>query len=56
MNDRGYANPDVLVTKEWVAEHLNDPNVRIVEKDYPPSKTSLPTAASASVPLTLGLC
>jgi thiosulfate/3-mercaptopyruvate sulfurtransferase len=33
MNDRGYANPDVLVTTDWVAEHLNDPNVRIVESD-----------------------
>jgi thiosulfate/3-mercaptopyruvate sulfurtransferase len=33
MNDRGYANPDVLVTTDWVAEHLDDPNVRIVESD-----------------------
>jgi thiosulfate/3-mercaptopyruvate sulfurtransferase len=29
----GYAHPDVLVTTEWVAEHLNDPAVRIVESD-----------------------
>ncbi len=29
----GYARPDVLVSTEWVAEHLNDPNVRIVESD-----------------------
>ncbi len=28
-----YARPDVLVSTEWVAEHLNDPNVRIVESD-----------------------
>ena len=33
MDDRGYANPDVLVTTDWVAEHLDDPNVRIVESD-----------------------
>jgi thiosulfate/3-mercaptopyruvate sulfurtransferase len=33
MVDRGYENPDVLVTTAWVAEHLNDPNVRIVESD-----------------------
>ena len=33
---RGYANPDVLVTTEWVAEHLNDPNVRIVESNEDP--------------------
>ena len=30
---RGYAHPESLVTTEWVAEHLSDPNVRIVESD-----------------------
>ncbi len=30
---RGYANPDVLVTTDWVAAHLNDPNIRIVESN-----------------------
>jgi thiosulfate/3-mercaptopyruvate sulfurtransferase len=29
----GYAHPEVLVETDWVAEHLNDPNVRIVESD-----------------------
>lgn len=29
----GYAHPEVLVSTEWVAEHLNDPQVRIVESD-----------------------
>ena len=28
-----YANPDVLVSTEWVAQHHADPNVRIVESD-----------------------
>ncbi|MCX8103145.1 MAG: sulfurtransferase [Candidatus Bipolaricaulota bacterium] len=28
-----YARPDVLVETGWVAEHLNDPSVRIVESD-----------------------
>jgi len=28
-----YARPDVLVETSWVAEHLNDPSVRIVESD-----------------------
>jgi thiosulfate/3-mercaptopyruvate sulfurtransferase len=28
-----YHDPSVLVSTEWVAEHLNDPNVRIVESD-----------------------
>ncbi len=32
MSD-GYAHPEVLVSTEWVAEHLDDPQVRIVESD-----------------------
>jgi thiosulfate/3-mercaptopyruvate sulfurtransferase len=28
-----YAHPEVLVTTEWVAQHLNDSNVRILESD-----------------------
>src|SRR5262249_26537582 len=32
----GYANPDVLVDTAWVAEHLNDPTIRIVEADEDP--------------------
>src|SRR5215213_5657477 len=31
--DKGYVKPDVLVTTEWVAQHLNDPTVRILESD-----------------------
>ena len=33
FNDSGYANPAVLVSTDWVAEHLDDPNVRTVESD-----------------------
>jgi len=29
----GYVHPEVLVETGWVAEHLNDPKVRIVESD-----------------------
>jgi thiosulfate/3-mercaptopyruvate sulfurtransferase len=29
----GYANPDVLVSTDWVAQHLNDPNIRLVESN-----------------------
>jgi thiosulfate/3-mercaptopyruvate sulfurtransferase len=29
----GYAHPDVLVSTAWVAEHLDDPNVRLVESN-----------------------
>ena len=28
-----YADPDVLVSTEWVAEHHGDPTVRIVESN-----------------------
>ena len=28
-----YANPDSLVSAEWLAEHLQDPNIRIVESN-----------------------
>ncbi|HEU4528863.1 MAG TPA: sulfurtransferase [Actinomycetota bacterium] len=29
----GYAKPDVLVETEWLEEHLDDPNVRVIEVD-----------------------
>ncbi|HWV57212.1 MAG TPA: sulfurtransferase [Longimicrobiales bacterium] len=31
IEERGYANPGVLVSTDWVAAHLNDPNVRLIE-------------------------
>lgn len=34
--DRGYHDADVLVSTDWVAEHLDDPNVRIVESNEDP--------------------
>ena len=33
IEERGYAHPEVLVSTDWVAEHLNDPNIRIVESN-----------------------
>ncbi len=30
---RGYARPDVLVSTEWVAEHLADPSIRLIESN-----------------------
>ncbi|GIW87674.1 MAG: sulfurtransferase [Isosphaeraceae bacterium] len=32
-----YAHPEVLVSTAWVADHLNDPKVRIVESDEDPA-------------------
>src|SRR5215472_12406779 len=34
--DTGYAHPEVLVDTAWVAVHLDDPTVRIVEADEDP--------------------
>src|SRR6476659_6342411 len=28
-----YSHPEVLVSTQWVQDHLNDPNIRIVESD-----------------------
>ena len=36
INERGYAHPDTLVSTEWVAAHLNDPKVRIIESNEDP--------------------
>jgi thiosulfate/3-mercaptopyruvate sulfurtransferase len=34
--DRGYVHPEVLVSTNWVAAHLDDPGVRIVESNEDP--------------------
>lgn len=36
ISDRGYANSDVLVSTDWVAEHLEDPAVRVIESNEDP--------------------
>ena len=36
ISSRGYSNPDKLVSTDWVAEHLDDDNVRIVESNEDP--------------------
>ncbi len=33
IEERGYVHPELLVSTEWVAEHLNDPKVRLVESN-----------------------
>ncbi len=33
---RGYAHPEVLVSTEWVAAHMNDPRVRLIESNEDP--------------------
>jgi len=36
IDSRGYSRPDALVSTDWVAEHLNDPAVRLVESNEDP--------------------
>ena len=33
MSDQGYARPELLASTEWLAEHIDDPNVRVVDCD-----------------------
>ena len=33
IEQRGYVHPEVLASTEWVAAHLNDPNVRLIESN-----------------------
>jgi len=28
-----YTHPEALVNTDWIAQHLNDPNVRIIESN-----------------------
>jgi thiosulfate/3-mercaptopyruvate sulfurtransferase len=30
---KGYVHPEVLVTTSWLAEHLDDPGIRVIESD-----------------------
>ena len=34
-NERGYADPSILVTTDWLAENINDPGVVVVDTDDP---------------------
>jgi thiosulfate/3-mercaptopyruvate sulfurtransferase len=33
IEERGYAHPDVLVSTDWVGQHLEDPKVRLIESN-----------------------
>jgi thiosulfate/3-mercaptopyruvate sulfurtransferase len=36
IEERGYVRPELLVSTDWVARHLEDPNVRIAESNEDP--------------------
>ena len=51
-----YAHPEILVDTQWVAEHLNDPKVRIVEVGYDTSDYAsghIPSAVNIPWDMTL---
>src|SRR5256885_4166528 len=33
IGGKGYVHPEVLVSTDWLAEHLDDSNIRIIESD-----------------------
>jgi len=33
IDARGYAHPEVLVSTDWVAQHLDDPSIRLIESN-----------------------
>ena len=39
--DKGYARPEVLVDADWVEQHKNDSNVKLVEVDVDTNALSL---------------
>ncbi|MCH7642505.1 MAG: sulfurtransferase [Chloroflexi bacterium] len=39
--ERGYAHPELLATTDWLAEHLDDPKVVIVDQDLPDAYSRL---------------
>ncbi|MEO1622417.1 MAG: sulfurtransferase [Cyanobacteria bacterium J06632_3] len=38
MSNHSYANPDVLISTQWLADYLHDDGLRIVEVDMAPQK------------------
>ena len=34
-DERGYADPSILVTTDWLAAHINDPDIVVVDTDDP---------------------
>jgi thiosulfate/3-mercaptopyruvate sulfurtransferase len=33
ISAKGYVRPEVLVSTDWLAQHLDDPKIRIIESD-----------------------
>ena len=35
IRDRGYANPELLAETDWLADHISDPKLRVVDARFP---------------------
>ena len=35
VKDRGYAHPELLTDTDWLADHLTDPKVRVIDARQP---------------------
>ena len=48
IRDRGYARPELLVESDWLAQHLSDPQVRVIDARQPKQYAAghLPGAAN----------
>ena len=54
-----YVHPEVLVSTQWVADHLNDPNVKLIEVDVDTAAYDTghaPGAVGWNVPARLCAC
>ena len=49
MTDSGWAHPELLTTTDWVADHINDDNVAVVDCDLLPAyqRLHIPGAVAA---------
>jgi thiosulfate/3-mercaptopyruvate sulfurtransferase len=55
IHQRGYANPQLLAETDWLAQHLNDPNVRIVDARPPQQYDAGHIPGAVNLPGTNGI-
>ena len=49
MSTQGYARPELLAEADWLAEHLNDPNIRVVDCEAPDAYNRAHIAGAVNV-------
>ena len=42
VKERGYANPELLAETDWLADHLTDPNIRVIDARRPEQYANQP--------------